>query len=118
MRATDGAACAVQNTPLALNASGTEFADRSVFTATKSTIHTAKHKRLARRMLSSASMDKTPCLHCRRVGLVRFEVVVKGREAVLTFYCGYCERTWQQADRRVNRPARDERSGRGRRATG
>ena len=40
MRATDGAACAVQNTPLTLSASGTKLADRSGFTATKSTIYT------------------------------------------------------------------------------
>jgi hypothetical protein len=45
-------------------------------------------------------MDKTPCLRCGRVGLVRFEVVVKGREISLTYYCGYCEHTWQEADRR------------------
>jgi hypothetical protein len=73
---------------------------------------------LARRMLSVRRMDKTPCLHCGRVGLVRYEVVVKGRETSLTFYCGYCEKTWQQADRRVNHPARGERSSRGRGATG
>ena len=48
-------------------------------------------------------MDKTPCLHCSRVGLVRFEVVVKGLQSSLTYYCGYCEKTWEQPDRRVSR---------------
>jgi len=55
-------------------------------------------------------MDKTTCLYCGRVGLVRFEVVVKGHDAALTFYCGYCERTWQEADRRLSQ--RNERSDR------
>ena len=53
-------------------------------------------------------MDKTPCLHCRRVGLVRFEVVVKGREASLTYYCGYCEKTWLEPDRRLSEAKRIE----------
>ena len=49
-------------------------------------------------------MDKTPCPHCGRVGLVRFEVVIQGRDTSLTYYCGYCEKTWQQPDRRMDRP--------------
>jgi transcription elongation factor Elf1 len=53
-------------------------------------------------------MDKTPCLRCGRVGLVRFEVVVKGRETSLTYDCGYCGHTWQEADRRsVQHPHRE-----------
>jgi hypothetical protein len=46
-------------------------------------------------------VDKTPCLQCGRVGLIRFEVVVKGRETSLTYYCGYCEHIWQAKDRRI-----------------
>jgi hypothetical protein len=42
-------------------------------------------------------MDKTPCVHCRRTGLVRVEVVVKGRETSLNYSCGYCEHSWQSA---------------------
>jgi hypothetical protein len=43
-------------------------------------------------MRPQRSMDKTPCHYCQRVGLVRFEVVVKGKDASLTFYCGYWTR--------------------------
>ena len=53
-------------------------------------------------------MDKTPCLLCRRVGLVRFEVVVKGRDTFLTYYCGYCEKTRQERDRRVSQRISDK----------
>jgi transcription elongation factor Elf1 len=55
-------------------------------------------------------MDKTPCLHCGRVGLVRCEVVIKGRDAALTFDCGYCENTWQETDRRQAERNNDGRS--------
>jgi hypothetical protein len=56
------------------------------------------------------AMDKTACVHCGRVGLVRFEVVIKGRDAALTFDCGYCEKTWQEADRRQAERNNDGRS--------
>jgi hypothetical protein len=52
-------------------------------------------------------MDKTPCPQCGRTGLVRVEVVVKGCASTLTYDCGYCEHTWQEADRRT--PDRVER---------
>jgi hypothetical protein len=79
----------------------------SVLTFTKRAQFVPPRKRVGSSYASVRRMDKTPCLHCGRVGLIRYEVVVKGWETSLTFYCGYCEKTWQQADRRkVNRPAR------------
>ena len=45
--------------------------------------------------------DKIPCSLCGRVGLVRLEVMVKGHETSLTYWCGYCQHSWQQADRRI-----------------
>ena len=60
---------------------------------------------------TSGVPDKTVCITCRRDGLVRFEVVIKGKESSLSFYCGYCETTWQAADRRETRNVIEKKGG-------
>ena len=40
--------------------------------------------------------NRTSCINCSRPELVRFEVVIKGPETSLSFYCGHCEITWQR----------------------
>jgi len=42
--------------------------------------------------------DRTPCIHCRTVGFVRWEHVFKGGVAYRDYFCGHCERTWRIAD--------------------
>ena len=40
-------------------------------------------------------VEKTPCVKCQRLGRLRVEVVVKGKDVSLTYYCGHCDHTWQ-----------------------
>jgi len=42
--------------------------------------------------------DRTTCPHCRKVGFVRREYVIKGGQAMIAFYCGSCDRSWQIED--------------------
>jgi hypothetical protein len=39
--------------------------------------------------------DKTPCIHCRKIGLVRREHVVKGAYGAIEYYCGACDHSWR-----------------------
>lgn len=40
--------------------------------------------------------DRTACKYCGKIGLVRRERVLKGGRASDAFYCGACNRSWQQ----------------------
>jgi transposase-like protein len=41
---------------------------------------------------------QTPCPQCRRVGLVRFENVIKGTKTSRLYYCGACDHEWSVED--------------------
>lgn len=40
--------------------------------------------------------DRIACKYCGKVGLVRRERVLKGGRASDAFYCGACNRSWEQ----------------------
>ena len=42
--------------------------------------------------------DRTPCKYCAKVGFVRRERVVKAERSIIAFYCGSCNRSWEQAE--------------------
>jgi len=42
--------------------------------------------------------DKTRCIHCRTVGFVRWEHVIKGGLAYREYFCGHCDRSWRVDD--------------------
>jgi transposase-like protein len=42
--------------------------------------------------------DKTPCPRCEKIGLVRFENVIKAGLAERHYYCGGCNHSWQVKD--------------------
>jgi len=57
--------------------------------------------------------DRTPCKHCGRIGFVRREHVIKAGQAIDTFYCGSCDRSWEQSEEGAagsdpNRPRDDK----------
>ena len=45
-------------------------------------------------MLESPMPDRTKCPWCDKIGLVRYENVIKGGKAERRFYCGSCNRSW------------------------
>ena len=49
--------------------------------------------------------DRTPCVHCQRVGFVRRERVIKGGLATSAYYCGACEYGWSVRDHNERRLA-------------
>jgi hypothetical protein len=40
--------------------------------------------------------DRTACKYCGKTGFVRLERVLKGGRASDAFYCGACNRSWEQ----------------------
>jgi hypothetical protein len=40
--------------------------------------------------------DPTACKYCGKTGFVRLERVLKGGRASDAFYCGACNRSWEQ----------------------
>ena len=50
--------------------------------------------------------DRTVCVRCNHVGLVRVERVLTGSVLTLQYYCGKCDHTWDvpQVDRRTPIP--------------
>jgi hypothetical protein len=40
--------------------------------------------------------DRTACKYCGKTGFVRRERVLKGDRATDAFYCGACNRSWEQ----------------------
>jgi hypothetical protein len=50
--------------------------------------------------------DTTPCVHCRRVGFVRQERIIKGGSVATGFYCGACDHAWTVRDHRQERRRR------------
>lgn len=42
--------------------------------------------------------DRTPCIHCGKVGLVRRERIIQAENVMIAFYCGACNRSWQIED--------------------
>jgi hypothetical protein len=42
--------------------------------------------------------DRTACKYCGKVGFVRRERVVKAERATTAFYCGSCNRSWEEAE--------------------
>jgi hypothetical protein len=43
-----------------------------------------------------AMTDRTACKYCGKTGFVRRERVVKGGRASDAYYCGACNRSWEQ----------------------
>jgi hypothetical protein len=43
-------------------------------------------------------LDQGPCIHCKRVGFVRVEYVIKGGTTNMDFYCGACDYSWTRRD--------------------
>lgn len=44
--------------------------------------------------------DRTVCPHCKKIGFVRTEHVLKGDASYRECYCGACERSWRVDDGR------------------
>lgn len=42
--------------------------------------------------------EKTPCRHCKQVGFVRTEHVIKAGTAFREFYCGRCDHSWREIE--------------------
>jgi hypothetical protein len=42
--------------------------------------------------------DRTACKFCGKVGFVRHERVIKGGRVIETFYCGACNRSWEETE--------------------
>jgi hypothetical protein len=42
--------------------------------------------------------DRTRCIHCRTVGFVRWEHVIKGGVSYRDYFCGHCDRSWRVAE--------------------
>jgi len=42
--------------------------------------------------------DRTPCKYCGKVGFVRRENVIKAARSITAFYCGSCNRNWEEAE--------------------
>jgi len=42
--------------------------------------------------------DRTPCKYCGKVGFVRREHVLTAGRSITSFYCGSCNRSWEQAE--------------------
>lgn len=38
------------------------------------------------------------CPRCKRVGLIRFETVIKSATTLRHYYCGGCEHTWSASE--------------------
>lgn len=60
---------------------------------------------------------KTMCPRCLRIGLVRYEYVIRGKHTSLDYYCGGCDYEWSVAlhprmTRRHRHPRRAESPGR------
>jgi hypothetical protein len=50
-------------------------------------------------------METRICIHCRRVGFVRLERVIKAGDSTTLFYCGACERSWSVREEDAERKA-------------
>jgi len=58
--------------------------------------------------------DRIACTYCGKVGFVRREHIVKAGGTILSFYCGSCNRSWEEAEAaraadNVKRPPNDKR---------
>jgi len=42
--------------------------------------------------------DRTACKYCGKVGFVRRENVLKADRKIASFYCGACNRSWEEAE--------------------
>lgn len=49
------------------------------------------------RIRASPMPTKTICPRCQRIGLVRYEYVIRGRHTSLDYYCGGCDYEWSVA---------------------
>jgi hypothetical protein len=48
--------------------------------------------------LGYAMPDRIPCVSCQRIGLVRFERVIRGDHAIKSFRCFACNQSWEVAE--------------------
>lgn len=61
--------------------------------------------------------DRTACKYCGKTGFVRRERILKGGRVSDAFYCGACNRSWEQftprpqsrSDNRHDKPAHSRR---------
>ena len=51
--------------------------------------------------------DRTACKFCARIGFVRRERVIKAGQAIDAFYCGSCNRSWEESEESSMRDATD-----------
>jgi len=51
--------------------------------------------------------DRTPCKYCGKVGFVRREQVIKAARSITSFYCGSCNRTWEESEEGSTRDGTD-----------
>jgi hypothetical protein len=42
--------------------------------------------------------DRTACKFCGKVGFVRRENVLNAGRSIVAFYCGSCNRSWQEGE--------------------
>ena len=49
-------------------------------------------------MRAAVVPERTTCIHCGSIGLVRREHSIEGRNATLNYYCGQCNGSWIVAD--------------------
>jgi len=60
--------------------------------------------------------DRTRCPRCQKVGLVRFEHIVRGTNAERVFSCGACDHSWVIPDDATEDPPSEPTAGLRRRA--
>jgi hypothetical protein len=54
-------------------------------------------------VLTSFTVPRRVCFHCKREDFVRAERVFKGGSARTTFFCGACLHTWEEVDAQSER---------------
>jgi transposase-like protein len=42
--------------------------------------------------------DKTACKFCGRIGFIRRENIIKAGRSITSFYCGSCNRSWEETE--------------------
>jgi len=58
-------------------------------------------------------LPHTRCERCETIGFVRREHVIERGNALIRFYCGHCNQTWEvaetpEADKKIPPSSRDE----------
>ena len=54
--------------------------------------------------------DRTACKYCGRVGFVRRETIIKAGRSITGFYCGSCNRSWEETEEGAARGVQDVRA--------